>query len=62
MIKGFEKLNIGKEEIEPGQCEISILIPRGYVKNSLANFGEELDDLNKLLGVFSEITTGKREE
>ncbi|AHX16303.1 hypothetical protein CH75_10385 [Dyella jiangningensis] len=56
----FEHLNIGSEELDPGECEIGVLIPRGFVHNKLANFGKELTELNKILGVFSELVTGNR--
>jgi hypothetical protein len=56
----FAKLGIGKEDLSPGECELGVLVPRLYVNNLLGEFAEELKDLNQLLGVFSEISTGSR--
>ena len=60
LISGFEGLNIGADDIEPGECEIGVLVPRDYVKNLLNDFGEELIELNKILSVFAELSTGSR--
>ena len=32
---GLANLNIGQEELEPGECEVGFLIPRRAVKNEL---------------------------
>jgi len=54
-------LNIGHEELEPGECEVGVVIPRVSVSNALNDFGKELVQLNKILSVFSEIATDSRE-
>lgn len=56
----FSQLSIGSDDIEPGYCELGILIPRLFVNNNLAEFGEEIIELNQILGVFAEISTGSR--
>ena len=61
LIKSFDVLNIGTEELEPGECELGIVIPRSEVENALPSFGKELVELNKIFSVFSEIATGSRE-
>jgi len=60
LTSGFEGLNIGADDIEPGECEIGVLVPRDFVKNLLNDFGEELIELNKILSVFAELSTGSR--
>jgi hypothetical protein len=60
VVTGFGYLNIGKEELKPGECEVGILIPRSLVQSKLKDFGQELSELDKVLGVFSELVTGSR--
>lgn len=60
VVDSFDLLKVGSEKLEPGQCEIGILIPRAFVHNKLKEFGEEIDNLNKILSVFSELVTGAR--
>ena len=60
LIAAFKQLNIGADELEPGECEFSILVPRKYVNNELKEFGKELEELNQIFGVFAEIATGSR--
>ena len=58
--RGFERLNIGAEELKPGECELGVLVPRGYVKNSLDFFGKELRELDFIFKTFTEVVTGSR--
>lgn len=60
VVTGFGYLNIGKEELKPGECEVGILIPRSLVQSKLKDFGQELSELDKVLGVFAELVTGSR--
>lgn len=60
VVESFGDLHIESEELEPGECEIGILIPRSFVDNKLSKFGAEIDQLNRILGVFSELVTGER--
>lgn len=61
IVSSFETMNIGAEELNPGESEIGFLIPRRAVENNLNLFGKELQELNFILGVFAEISTGKRD-
>ena len=61
VITAFDQLEIGAEKLEPGECEVGILIPRGAVHNNIYEFGRELQDLNFVFGTFSELATGERE-
>lgn len=60
-VQGLRGLDIGAEELEPGECEVGVLIPRAAVKNNLNAFGKELQELNFIFGTFSELATGQRE-
>ncbi len=58
--EAFLRLSVGADDIEPGHCELGILIPRQFIDNNLATFGEEITELNKILGVFAELAIGSR--
>lgn len=60
LISSMSQLHIGAEELEPGGCEVGVLIPRSSVENKLDEFGRELSRLHKILGVFAELVTGAR--
>jgi len=60
VIASFSNLKIGSEKIEKGHCEVGVLIPRPAVSNKLKEFSNDLDKLDKLFGVFSELTTYER--
>lgn len=59
-ISSFKTLKIGAEELNPGQCEIGILVPRKAIDDKLGNFASDLEEINQNFGVFSELTTGSR--
>jgi hypothetical protein len=59
LIGAFKKFNISDERLEPGACEIGMLIPRAEVDNNLRQFTEELDELAFVLDTFAEVATGK---
>lgn len=61
-ISAFQKLGIGSEALDPGECELAVLVPRSAVDNSLENFGREAIELNRVFGVFNEIAVGTREK
>jgi hypothetical protein len=61
LITSFGHLNIGREDLEPGQVELGVLIPRDAVDNKLLEFAQELNRLHKHLGVFAELALGQRE-
>lgn len=56
------QINIGREELEPGQCELGFLVPREVVNNNLSEYVKELRQFELIFRTFSEITTGKAEE
>lgn len=58
---GLAGLGIGAEELSPGLAELGFLVPRKAVKNDLRDFGRELQQLDRTLGVFAEVATGTRE-
>lgn len=60
-VAGLSQIGVGAEKLAPGECELGILIPRRAVNDSMKEFGEELQDLDFILGTFSEVATGKRE-
>lgn len=59
--EGLSYFNIGEDELEKDECEVGLIIPRVYVKDNMKSFGKELEELEKALLVFSEVSTGKRE-
>ncbi len=60
MLGGFDHLGIGQEDLDPGECEIGVLVPRTFVSNRLDKFADELEELNRIFGTFSELATGQR--
>jgi hypothetical protein len=60
LISGFNILSIGAEVLEPGQCEVGILIPRNAIDNKLENLKKELNELEFILKHFSEVTLGEQ--
>ena len=60
-VTGLKSLNIGYEQLSPGECEVGVVIPRKAVNNQLDEFGKELQELNFILGTFSELSSGTRE-
>lgn len=60
LLASFSQLKIGAEELDPGECEIGVLVPRAFVDNRLDKFSDELGELNKIFGVFEELCTGSR--
>ncbi len=61
MLAVFDRFNIAAEDIEIGEAEVAVTIPRGEVSERLVDLGREFEKLNKILGVFVEIETGSRE-
>ncbi len=58
LIASFENLNIGSENLAPGECEFGVSIPRAALKDDLDGFAGELRDLRFILRTFGEFTTG----
>ncbi len=59
-LTAFAALTIGSEDLEPGEVEVSLLIPRRAVENEFKELGSEIQRLDKILGVFVELGTGSR--
>ncbi len=60
LIVALHWFEIGSEELEFGQFEVGVLIPRAEVKNELGPLAEEFVALRKILLPFVELTTGSR--
>ena len=60
LLKAFADLSIGIEELDPGEAEVGVLVPRSYVHNHLDDFAKELSEIDKILKVFAEVSTGSR--
>ncbi len=59
VVSTFKRFNIGAEELEPGHCEIGALVPRTDI-DMLGELGRELEQLDKIFGIFAELTVGTR--
>jgi hypothetical protein len=62
ILAAFKQFKIGNEKLEPGECEIGMLIPRDAVGNNLNGFAQELKELIFVLNTFSEVATGTPDE
>jgi hypothetical protein len=62
VVGGFKGLNIGYEELNPGECEFGYTIPRAAIKDQLGELGKEIRTLNFILFTISEAVTGEKEE
>ena len=60
LINGLEYFGVGEDALEEDECEVGVIVPRGYVDDNLRQFGQELVYLEKTLLVFSELVTGER--
>jgi hypothetical protein len=58
----FITLKIPAKDLEPGESELGVLVPRVAVHNYLGEFADELDELRFILAIFQEVVTGKRED
>lgn len=61
LVNGLDYFRVGEDSLKADECEIGVIVPRSYVKDNLRRFGSELIELEKMLLVFSELATGKRE-
>lgn len=50
------------EELEPGQCELSYLIPRKFTEENLSSLKKEIAELNFILNNISVVATGEKQE
>ncbi len=60
ILEGFSTLDIGEDELQPGECEVGVLIPRDAFNNNIEDLSKELKEINFIFGTFEEIATGKR--
>lgn len=60
LVGALEGLNIGAEELEPGEFEIDVLVPRSAVRDELGELGKEFTELERILLPFVELVTGSR--
>ena len=60
LVDSLTELNVGAEELEAGDVEVAVLIPRRAVSNDLAALGAEFVELRKILMPFVELATGSR--
>ena len=61
VIPAFNKLSIGSETLDPGECELGFMIPRTAIDYRLDTFAEECKDFDFIFGTFSEIVMGERD-
>ncbi|MCH1539306.1 MAG: hypothetical protein L7S43_04950, partial [Flavobacteriaceae bacterium] len=55
VVNGLESLEIGYDELDKGECEIGVLIPREYIKNDLGKLGDEIKELTFIFNNYSEL-------
>lgn len=60
LVSALEGLHIGAEELEPGEFEIDVLLPRAAVRDELGELGKEFGQLERILLPFVELVTGSR--
>ncbi len=60
LVSALEGLRIGAEELEPGEFEIDLLVPRASVRDELGELGNEFAQLERILLPFVELVTGSR--
>lgn len=60
LVGALEGLRIGAEELQPGEFEIDVLVPRAAVRDELGELGKEFTELEKILLPFVELVTGSR--
>lgn len=60
MITSFKTLELESEDIQPGECEVGVLVPRKFVDNDLKSLSDEFKNIGEIFGVFEEIATGGR--
>lgn len=56
--QGLEALGVKGEAPEPGDVELGVLIPRSLFENSLGPLAKELAVVNRIIQIFTEVTTG----
>jgi hypothetical protein len=56
LVSAFDALEIGAEELAPGEFEVGFLIPRDAVGNEFERLGKEFEELDHILGPLMELT------
>lgn len=59
---GLTGLNVGNDQLSPGEVELGFLIPRDAVREELGALGKEYIQLKLVIGPFLELATGGRPE
>ncbi len=62
LISAFAQLHIGRDDLQPGECELGVLIPRSAVDDGFGEFVGELGDLDFIFGTFSELVSADASE
>ena len=57
LLASFRTLKMGKEDLAPGECELGLLVPRAFVENRLDRVAKELEELDRIFGVFAELSS-----
>ena len=60
VLDGLRFFDIDTEDLNPGEFEISFLIPRAEVDEELGELGHELEQIKRLLGPLLELSIGAR--
>jgi len=60
-MSAFKLFKISDEKLDPGNCEIGVLIPRTAVDNNILDFAKELHEIGFILNTLSEVATGKKD-
>lgn len=60
LIDGFRHFELGHEVLENGDGELGILLPREYLNNKFFELSKEFKELNGILDVLSEVSTGSK--
>ncbi len=57
---GMSVLGIDGDELQPGEFEIEIVMPREAIRQEFLSFGKEVQRLDRMIRPFSELATGSR--
>ena len=60
LLESLAYFEIGSEELDPGEAEVGVLIPRPAVDEELPKLGGEFEELQNILGPFLELAEGSR--
>src|SRR5262245_7736471 len=55
------RFRIGAEQLNPGEAEVGVLIPRSAVDNELSQLGRELLEVQQIIAPFQELATGSHD-